>query len=94
MWQSARVFEQAIDVGVFLPPPSAIVDEDAGDGTDGGESKRDHLEYDKSLGIDIIPGAPVRPALARLRPDCVAAAKVDVMADLLQFRVLERVAEL
>eukprot|EP00903_Cladosiphon_okamuranus_P015985 g14764.t1 len=100
VWQSARLFEQAIRVGLFLPPARAVSDEDAGD-CQLGDADDDHaseqdLAYDEPLGVEIkARGAPfvAGSALAEPRPDRVTAEKVDLIADLLQFRLLERVAE-
>lgn len=87
-------------MGLFLPPASAVSDEDAGDGqlgdADDDESEQD-LAYNESLALGTeacaVPFA-AQPALAEPRPDRVTPEKIDVMSDLLQFRLLERGAEM
>lgn len=94
VWQSARIFEQAIAAGVFLPRASAADNEDMGDGqlrdADDDAPGSDFI-YDNSLGI-----CPVSypPRCAELRTDGGTSETVDMMAELLQFRELEEVAEI
>lgn len=73
-------------------------DDDAGNGrwrnvVDDKPSEQCVLDYERELGIRVEP-IPARPAGPVPAGSTTAADKVDIMADLLQFRLLERVAEM
>eukprot|EP00752_Nemacystus_decipiens_P005060 g4594.t1 len=98
VWQSARIFEQAIGSGIFFPRgASNIGGGDLGDDgrprnvVDSQSEPECVLDYEEELNIRAVP-FPAR--VAELRPDSMTAKKVDIMAELLQFRLLEKVAEI